>query len=73
VKWGAQAVVLKIPPPKELADAIRYAARGDMWLSPPLLTDVLASDRNAEGPGPATDMELSSLGAPETCPSGSGQ
>jgi DNA-binding NarL/FixJ family response regulator len=67
VKWGAQAVVLKIPPPKELADAIRYAARGDMWLSPPLLTDVLASDRNAEGPGArATDMELSSLGAPET-------
>ena len=67
VKWGAQAVVLKIPPPKELADAIRYSARGDMWLSPPLLTDVLASDRNAEGPGArATDMELSSLGAPET-------
>jgi DNA-binding NarL/FixJ family response regulator len=44
VQRGASAIVLKVPPAAELADAIRHAVRGEMWLSPPLLTQVLAAD-----------------------------
>jgi DNA-binding NarL/FixJ family response regulator len=46
VQRGASAFVLKVPPAAELADAIRYAARGEMWLSPPLLTQVLSAERD---------------------------
>jgi len=46
VKHGALAFVLKVPPARELADAIRYAVRGEMWLSPPILTQVLAAERD---------------------------
>jgi DNA-binding NarL/FixJ family response regulator len=43
VQRGASAIVLKLPPAAELADAIRCAVRGEMWLSPPLLTQILTA------------------------------
>ena len=54
VQRGASAFVLKVPPAAELADAIRYAARGEMWLSPPLLTQVLSAERDGTGPSRKT-------------------
>ncbi|MCU1488773.1 MAG: Two-component system response regulator [Acidimicrobiaceae bacterium] len=56
---GALGIVLKSAPSSELVVAIRWAAAGSTWISPPLLGDVLALVRAA--PKGAVDARLEQL------------
>ncbi len=47
MKNGVAALVLKMPPTEELALAVRHARRGERWLSPPVLTQVLLANTSA--------------------------
>jgi len=54
LRRGASAFVMKVAPVRELVDAVRSAARGQMWISPPLLATLLAELREpaqADGAG----------------------
>jgi DNA-binding NarL/FixJ family response regulator len=42
IQMGVLGLVLKVAPVKELVEAIRLAAKGQMWVSPPLLTGLLS-------------------------------
>ncbi len=42
---GAIGFVLKVAPLRELVEAVRSAARGQMWISPPLLATLLSELR----------------------------
>ena len=42
MRGGASGFVRKVAPVQELAEAIRWAARGEVWVSPPLLTRLLS-------------------------------
>ncbi|HUZ09486.1 MAG TPA: response regulator transcription factor [Acidimicrobiales bacterium] len=42
IEEGVLGLVLKVAPVKELVDAVRLAAKGQMWVSPPLLTGLLS-------------------------------
>ena len=42
MRYGASGFVRKVAPVQELVEAIRWAARGEVWMSPPLLTRLLA-------------------------------
>ena len=42
IEGGVLGLVLKVAPVRELVEAIRLAARGQMWVSPPLLTGLLS-------------------------------
>jgi len=48
---GVYGFVLKIAPLQEVAEAVRWAAKEKMWVSPPLLTSILAGFR------PGTDQD----------------
>jgi DNA-binding NarL/FixJ family response regulator len=52
VRMGASAVVLKTAPISDLIVAIGAATRGEAWVSPPLLSGLLASLQLAPGPKP---------------------
>ncbi len=41
---GASAVVLKVAPEDELANAVRCASRGEIWISSPLLAPILTGE-----------------------------
>jgi DNA-binding NarL/FixJ family response regulator len=41
LRMGASGFVLKAAPIRELVEAIHWAAKGQMWMSPPLLTGLL--------------------------------
>ena len=43
IEGGVLGLVLKVAPLRELVDAVRLAARGQMWVSPPMLTDLLSA------------------------------
>jgi DNA-binding NarL/FixJ family response regulator len=43
---GVYGFVLKIAPLQEVAEAVRWAAKEKMWVSPPLLTSILAGFRS---------------------------
>jgi DNA-binding NarL/FixJ family response regulator len=43
IERGVLGLVLKTAPVRELADAVRLAARQQMWVSPPLLTGLLSA------------------------------
>jgi DNA-binding NarL/FixJ family response regulator len=45
LRHGATGFVLKVAPLRELVEAVRSAARGQMWISPPLLATLLAELR----------------------------
>ncbi|HEY3943312.1 MAG TPA: response regulator transcription factor [Acidimicrobiales bacterium] len=51
---GASGVVLKIAPELELANAVRCASRGEIWISSPLLAPILTGD-GVRAQVPATD------------------
>ncbi len=41
LQMGATGFVLTVSPVRELVDAVRWAAKGQMWASPPILTALL--------------------------------
>ena len=51
MKYGVFGFVLKVAPLQEVAEAVRWAAKNKMWVSPPLLTSILSGFR------PSTDLE----------------
>lgn len=51
MKYGVLGFVLKVAPLQEVAEAVRWAAKKKMWVSPPLLTSILSGFR------PSTDLE----------------
>ena len=51
MKYGVFGFVLKVAPLQEVAEAVRWAAKKKMWVSPPLLTSILSGFR------PSTDLE----------------
>jgi len=48
LQMGTSGFVLKAAPIRDLLEAIRWAAKGQMWMSPPLLTELLQG-RSDEG------------------------
>lgn len=68
IQSGAAAVVLKAAPLQELWEALRWTARGHMWMSPPLLARVLserpdvAQEEARRQLAPLTTRELEVLG-----------
>jgi DNA-binding NarL/FixJ family response regulator len=68
IQSGASAVVLKAAPLQELWEAVRWTARGHMWMSPPLLARVLSERPDAVQAearrqlAPLTSRELEVLG-----------
>jgi DNA-binding NarL/FixJ family response regulator len=45
MRFGVYGFVLKMAPLQEVAEAVRWAAKQKMWISPPLLTSILAGFR----------------------------
>lgn len=60
---GVAATVVKTAPSAELVHAVRWAASGAAWISPPLLREVL--DHLHHGAGSSHDPRLSKLTARE--------
>ena len=50
LRLGASALVAKDAPMLDLVSAIRWACRGEMWISPSLLSIVLAAKATERGP-----------------------
>ncbi|HEX4218848.1 MAG TPA: response regulator transcription factor [Acidimicrobiales bacterium] len=45
MRFGVYGFVLKMAPLQEVAEAVRWAAKEKMWISPPLLTSILSGFR----------------------------
>jgi len=60
MRMGATAFVLKVAPVQDLLTAIRWAGQGEMWMSPPLLTNLFSEIRTRSG-GERTRSRLSQL------------
>lgn len=54
---GASAVVLKIAPEAELANAVRCASRGEIWISSPLLAPILTGESIRVQPASASRID----------------
>ncbi|HLI15087.1 MAG TPA: response regulator transcription factor [Acidimicrobiales bacterium] len=46
MRMGASACVLKVAPVQDLVSAVRWAGRGEMWISPPLIASLFAELRS---------------------------
>ena len=64
IKEGAVGVVLKVPPEEELANAVRCASRGEIWISSPLLAPILTGEA-VPAPPAAHDTRLDDLSPTE--------
>lgn len=59
MKFGVFGFVLKIAPLQEVAEAVRWAAKEKMWVSPPLLTSMLSGFRTSSNHAHARDSLMS--------------
>jgi DNA-binding NarL/FixJ family response regulator len=55
MKYGVFGFVLKVAPLQEVAEAVRWAAKEKMWISPPLLTSILSGFRSSNDQDRARD------------------
>jgi DNA-binding NarL/FixJ family response regulator len=59
MRYGVYGFVLKVAPLQEVAEAVRWASKEKMWISPPLLTSILSGFRSGTDQVRARDSLMS--------------